>query len=329
MAREGDPGEDVLSVLRRDCPHFRNFHFRAIVAKDLINSGTMEAIASRCYVRPDGLLVEFGGRGGTLETVPHIVRRPGGVACSGRLMPSLEILTQGPLDAAVALQAGCPGLPACNKVGIVFAAHPPQLPPDHRGIGISFEESELLGRSTWSEVYFRAALTPERRSSIEVLEGCRRYIDAGAPHCLAAEHLWLLRDSDGDSGPGGWRSEPVELGTAVCFLPQSGPVVERLSNGAHVYADRADRAAYHKQVEAALSVCCLTDCDALVVGCAEGVCGSELFGHPLHEAIEVWREVLEIRSLQFKRFAFALGKTKPSDTSRLLVDIVGARRAEH
>lgn len=90
------------------------------------------------------------------------------------------------------------------------------------------------------------------------------------------------------------------------------------------YADRADRVQLRAQVEAVLRACCLLDCDGLVIGCAEGICGSELFGHPMVEVAEVWRDALGPKEAQFRRVAFALGKDNPLNqkvTSGLLKEV--------
>lgn len=47
--------------------------------------------------------------------------------------------------------------------------------------------------------------------------------------------------------------------------------------------------------------------DGLVVGCAEGICGSELFGHPMAEVVQVWRDELDRAGSNFRAVVFALG----------------------
>jgi hypothetical protein len=64
-------------------------------------------------------------------------------------------------------------------------------------------------------------------------------------------------------------------------------------------------------VESAVKLCCLLDCDGLAVGCSEGICGSEIFHHPLAEVTEVWRDVLSYTGAQFRVVSFALGKDTP------------------
>merc|ERR1712072_385108 len=76
----------------------------------------------------------------------------GGIACAGRRVPYVEVRAEGILDVAVALQEASPTMPHCNKIAVVFAGHPAQAPRGSRGI--SWEEAELLGRTTWSEVFF-------------------------------------------------------------------------------------------------------------------------------------------------------------------------------
>merc|ERR1712118_389640 len=86
--------------------------------------------------------------------------------------------------------------------------------------------------------------------------------------------------------------------------------------------------AYRTQVESALRVCCLLDCDGLVVGCAEGLCGSEIVGHPIAEVTEVWGEALGPVADHFRRVAFALGKETPLTrrcTACLLEEKLNAR----
>lgn len=285
----------------------------------LVLSGTLEAVINRSYMGPQGH-VEFGGRGGTLETVSHLVLRPRGLAASGRRVPSLEIRLEGVLDVAVALQDGSDVLPHCNKVGIIIAAH--SANPTRDAGGVSMEEKDLLGRTTWCLAYFDIDMDS---GHVAVSDRSVRYIGAGAPECLIAENIWLLRHMATDGMPGEWRSEPRNLGTAVTYLPQAAP--EKASDSHVGYADKVDRVQYRAQVAAAVQACCLLDCDGLVIGCAEGICGSELFGHPLMEVGEVWRDVLSMRSAQFRRIAFALGKETPFNrkcTAAIIQDVIGA-----
>lgn len=263
------------------------------------------------------------------------------------------------LDAAVSLQEASPTMPHCNKVAVLFAGHPPQVPRGARGI--CWEESELLGRTTWGEVFFSVG-TPgvqhqesgaEDVPPLEVTKYCdSAYVQASVAECLIAENVWLLRhgspSSDGTPGP--WRSEPREL-SAISFLPESEPPLSSASasssgpknDGHHpasallaaptvsrkcTYADKGTRVCYHSQVEAAIKACCLLDCDGLVVGCAEGICGSEIFGHPMAEVVQVWRDVLDKAGSQFRVIVFALGKDTPMNrrcTTGFLTEELGAR----
>lgn len=268
----------------------------------------------------------------------------------------MEVRGEGMLDVAVSLQEATPTMPHCNKVAVVFAAHPAQVPRGDRGICL--EESELLGRTTWGEVFFSIEAEGQQQQKsahaefphVSVSKYCdSSYIQAGAPECLIAENVWLLRHAGlagGDGPPGAWRTETREI-SAVTFLPQSSPELSSSSaplNGNHhppsallapptvsrkcAYADKASRVCYHKQVEAVVKACCLLDCDGLVVGCAEGICGSELFGHPMAEVAQVWREVLEKAGSHFRVIVFALGKDTPlnrSCTTGFLAEELGAR----
>lgn len=381
-----------MAKLQAECRHFRNFDFRMAVTANLVSSGTLEAILRRAYTSPSGEEIPFGGRAETLATLPHRVLRPGGVSCSGRRVPALEVRPGDVLDVAANLQEGTSVLPHCNKVAIIFAGHPPQVPTTHGRGAVCLEEVQLLGRTTWSEVFFTIAppdqpepqrsarqsglkgrwrypdqldsttglwsggSTPRTLSKhtqfgtadqmlprVEVSEHCDKYVQAGVPECIVAESLWLLRHYGGCDGmPGEWRAEPREFGAAVSFLPQQFPELAtaagsvtangsaapaRSSDRRCVYRDKADRVRYRAQVEAAIKVCCLLDCDGLVVGCAEGICGSEVFGHPIAEVAEVWREVLEAAASQFRVVAFALSKDTPMNTrntASLLQEILGA-----
>jgi len=335
----------LLSRLLKECRHFRNLDFRNAVTQYLVMSGTLEAVMNRVYTAPSGRKVEFGGRGGTLATLVHKASRPGGTACSGRRVPSLEVRSEHALDAVVALQDGSDVLPHCNKVGLIFSAHVPGAPCEG-GRGISLEEENLLGRTTWGEVFFTVAGGAESgvAASVTVSKLCEGYIEAGRPECLLAENVWLLRDADPDGpGPGSWREGPRELCAAVGVLPQSSPRLAQRSppsssgggggggrGGLARYADLADRATYRAQAEAAVRLCCLLDCDGIVVGCAEGLCGSEIFGHPLTDVAEVWRDVLEATSAHFRRIAFAVGKVTSRNingTISVLAEVLGARAA--
>merc|ERR1719379_1513093 len=301
--------EALLTRLRCECKHFQNADFRNAVTHNLVNSGTMEALLLRRYVAPDGEEMPFGGRDGTLPLQASRGSHLGGVVCVGRRVPIVEVRTEGMLDAVISLQeAGEPGMPHCNKVAVLFAAHPAQNSLDRRGI--CQEEAELLGRSSWGEVFFSVpdTSTPQHKtaaepSQIEISRFCdRSYIQEGSTEHLIAENVWLLRHAGSEVGgaPGSWRMEPREF-SAVCFLPHIAPQLrdaiprsspaERehtpskaltptpTSGSGCAYADKDFRVAYHHQVEAALKACSLLDCDGLVVGCAEGICGSEIFGH--------------------------------------------------
>lgn len=263
------------------------------------------------------------------------------------------------LDAVVSLQEASPTMPHCNKVAVVFAGHPAQVLNGDRGI--CWEESELLGRTTWGEVFFcvnaegvqHEGLAAADFPNLEMTKYCdSAYIQAGAAECLIAENVWLLRHGSPsrDGTPGSWRAEPREL-SAISFLPESRPPLSSaplngggfMNDGHHppaallaaptvsrkcAYADKSTRASYHGQVEAAIKACCLLDCDGLVVGCAEGICGSEIFGHPMAEVVQIWRDVLNKAGSQFRVIVFALGKDTPMNrrcTTGFLAEELGAR----
>jgi len=110
--------------------------------------------------------------------------------------------------------------------------------------------------------------------------------------------------------------------------PKAASSVSPTSSGKTKYAADESRLAYRRQVESAIKVCCLLDCDGIAVGCAEGVCGSELYGHPLAEVTEVWRDVLSQMAAQFRVVSFALGKDTPSNrrcTTGFLAEALGAK----
>lgn len=348
--RQGSFSESFLARLRAECRHFHNADFRNAVTENLVNSGTLGPILCRSYKSADGREIPFGGRGGTLATRTSKGSCMGGIACTGRRVPHIEVRGECMLDVAVSLQEASPAMPHCNKVAVVFAGHPAQAPRGARGI--CQEEAELLGRTTWGEAFFTIE-SPESATSevpnVTVSKYCdSAYIQAGTPECLIAENLWLLRHAGlSDTSPGEWRSEPREL-CAICFLPETMPPLTSargvMENEGHhpsatlqvsptvcrrcSYADKHNRVCYHRQVEAVIKACCLLDCDGIVVGCAEGICGSEIFGHPMSEVAQVWRDVLDKTSAQFRVIVFALGKDTPMNrrcTSGYLAEQLGAR----
>lgn len=310
--RRGEKGQDdremLLSRLLVECSHFRNYDFRVAVQDYLVHSGTLEAIVARCTQEGN---VPFGGGGGTVPTTVHRTDCLAGVACSGSWTPSLEVRAENILDCAVSLQDGSDTLPFCNKLGVIFAAHPQRADGWQRK-SVTVEEAELLGRTTWAEVFFSAE-SQQRLSEVQVSTHCGAYIAEGVPECIVAENVWLVRD-EGCMGPGEWR-EPRDIGVVVGFVPKHAPALS--GGGASeihcTYTDSGDRARYRAQVDAAIQACCLLDCDGIVVGCAEGLCGSEVFGHPLLEVASVWREALASRAAQFRRVAFALGAPHASN----------------
>jgi len=317
----------------------------------------LEALFFHSYTAPNGQEIAFGGRDGTMAIQTSRGSRLGGVACAGRRVPHVEVRAEGMLDVATSLQEASPAMPHCNKVAVVFAGHPAQVPRGAHGIG--WEESELLGRTTWGEVFFTVdsqGVQHQRSDQAElphvgVTKYCdSAYIQAGTPECIIAENVMLLRHaSPSESGaPGPWRAEPREL-SAICFLPEHAPQLSSTTSsggsvsGTHcpgalltvptvsrqcVYADKSSRICYRSQVEAVVKACCLLDCDGLVVGCAEGICGSELFGHPMAEVVQLWRDVLDKAASHFRVVAFALGKDTPLNrkcTTGFLAEVLGAR----
>jgi len=347
--RKGDYSESLLVRLRSECRHFYNADFRNAVTENLVNSGTLGAILQRGYESAGGGDIPFGGRDGTLATRTSKSSRPGGIACAGRRVPHIEVRSESMLDVAMDLQEATPSMPHCNKVAVVFAGHPAQVPRGARGI--CQEEAELLGRTTWGEVFFtvEAPEGPSQVPHVGVSKYCdSAYIQAGKPECLIAENVWLVRHAGlSDTAPGEWRAEPRDV-SAICFLPQSAPPLaydkESIQNDGHHpssarqvaptvsrrcgYADKENRVIYRGQVEAAIKAGCLLDCDGLVIGCAEGICGSEVFGHPMTEVVQVWRDVLESTSAQFRVIVFALGKDTPMNrrcTTGYLAEQLGAR----
>eukprot|EP00928_Gymnodinium_smaydae_P022675 TRINITY_DN1896_c0_g5_i1.p1 TRINITY_DN1896_c0_g5~~TRINITY_DN1896_c0_g5_i1.p1 ORF type:complete len:366 (+),score=70.69 TRINITY_DN1896_c0_g5_i1:143-1099(+) len=290
----------------------------------------------------------FGKDGGaplvleSLRAAPPLrlrrVLRPGGAACAGRRFPLVDLLPcASALDASLALSAER-GL--CRRPALIFAAHP--IAPG-RGEGVlSREEGELIRRTNWATGYLDAAAcrtlgVPASSSSAseggvssasgrkearpESMKQRSLQPDAGIPECLMAEQVLVLKTVAGRPC-----ERPAELEAAVAFLPQQMPLLSPDGQG---YARREDRLAYRRQVEAVLKTCCLLDVDGLCIGCAEGIAGASLFGHPLREAAEVWREVLHDPGLsqggtpiaaQLRRVVFALAEDVPfSATSTLSV----------
>mmetsp|Transcript_8515 Transcript_8515/g.21145 ORF Transcript_8515/g.21145 Transcript_8515/m.21145 type:complete len:135 (-) Transcript_8515:71-475(-) len=110
------------------------------------------------------------------------------------------------------------------------------------------------------------------------------------------------------------------LNMAYGFVPEA-PSRGGVGNGSsEVGADaKAARLRYKRQVAAAVQACALAGCDGLLIGCAEGLLGCELFGHPSADvAAEVWAEVLLGEgstpglASHFRALAFCLGgRTNP------------------
>jgi len=301
--------EDVaLRCLRVSCRDLRNFAFRAAL-EDALHSGLL---AAALRIHPPLKL--------------RAVSRPGGVACSGRRHALVEVRpVASALDATLALtEEG-----HCVRPGLIFAAHA------SRGEVISREETELIARTNWATAFLDAAacralkaeaaalaapgdvpLGHQARSRSEAGSQAAESapcLEAGSTQCLVAQELLVLRAQSGQPSD----APPRLLEAAVAFLPQLGPA---LAPGLCGYKDVKDRLAYKRQVEACLTACCLLDLDSLCIGCAEGVAGSALYGHPLRETAEVWREVLHEKAIsasgatfgaQFKRVLFAVAEDVP------------------
>jgi hypothetical protein len=181
------------------------------------------------------------------------------------------------------------------------------------------EERELIARTNWTTGFFDAhscnALLGTHGvidgNSSTVAKGVSSRAAPGAPECIIAEDILVLRGSAAEA-------TCAELAAAIAFAPERQP---RLADDR--YARREDRLGYKRQVEAVLKACCLLNLDSVCVGCADGVAGCSLFGHPLGEAAEVWREALHEPVLagvpmaaHFKRIVFAVRTGVPFSAVR-------------
>lgn len=322
---DDDFGNVFLTRFKAECVHFRNFDFRMSVSEYCVNSGTLHAVRNRCYRREDGSVVTIGGEGSNLlETTAQIVGRHGGVACHGRRTPIVEVRQESVLDAAHALESS-----QCNKVAIIFAAHQPQK--TREGQGMCLEEKDLVSRTNWIEVFMHIQ-KDNGGTHVGPSALGEKYVKAGAEECLLVQNLQVLRGAgEGRGAPGPFLARPREVGVIVGFLPKSSP---DLAGGASTlrnaeYADTADRVQYRAQVESALRLASLLDCDGLVVGCGEGIVGSEVYGHPLSEVSEVWRDALMPKMNQFRRVVFALGEETQQnrrDTTRALAEALNGKQ---
>jgi len=273
----------------------RNTDFRLAITEYALRSGTLQE--SLC-------------RGPPLRICRAL--RPRGAACAAERLSMVRVeCSWSALDAALDLQDEAHLI----KPGLIFAAHP----TDGKATLCCHEEKELLVRTNWATGFLDmatcAALKGQVAADVDAVEGeAASCLEPGSPACLFAENLMVLRKEgqtqlDGDLVP-----KHKELPAALCILP-------RLLAGN--YPVKADRLEYRRQVEAVLKVCCLLDLDGVCIGCSEGVAGSELFGHPLREAAQVWRDVLQDTELQptplaahFKRIVFVSAKDNPQSAQR-------------
>jgi hypothetical protein len=277
-------------------------------------------------MREDGSVVTIGGEGSDLlETTAQIVGRHGGVACHGRRTPIVEVRQESVLDAAHALESS-----QCNKVAIIFAAHQPQKTSE--GQGMCLEEKDLVSRTNWIEVFIHVQKEGSGGTQVGPSGLGEKYVKSGTEECLLVQNLVVLRGAGAGRGaPGPFLARPREVAVVVGFLPKTSP---ELAGGDSTlrdaqYAEKADRVQYRTQVESALRLVSLLDCDGLVVGCGEGIVGSEVYGHPLNEVSEVWRDALLPKMAQFRKVVFALGEETPQnrrDTTKALAE---ALRAKH
>lgn len=286
----------TLCRLRANSPHFQNIDFRTSCTEYAMRNGTLTY---------------------SLEIAQPLrlqhVTKPGGIACGATRRSAVEVLCGvSALDAALDLQSKA----HLMKPGLVFVAHPTDKA---HAASCCHEEKELLARTNWMTGFIDedtcTSLKGDHSSSVDVRKTGTQTpcLTAGAPACLLGEHLAVLRSAGQTQLDGDLMKAPRELAAAICFLPRS---TGRLQQGV-AWEGRTE---YRKQVEAALRVCCLMDLDGICVGCTEGIAGSELFGQPLREVAEVWRDVLQDRSLSpsgtpmaahFKRVVFCTAKSNP------------------
>eukprot|EP00929_Paragymnodinium_shiwhaense_P012426 TRINITY_DN11960_c0_g1_i2.p1 TRINITY_DN11960_c0_g1~~TRINITY_DN11960_c0_g1_i2.p1 ORF type:complete len:368 (-),score=66.01 TRINITY_DN11960_c0_g1_i2:148-1251(-) len=295
----------AISRMRTLCPDFRNFHFRtlftSLASPSLQEGEDVAVLMSAIRVAPP---LRF----------KHVVR-PGGDIYHG----------DSALNATLALSGGERQL--CTKPGLIFAAH-----PSTKADVVCLEEEELLLRTNWCTGFLDSDTSAALR--LEALSGAADRASAkampppqlapGQPECMLAQEVSVLRSgarerpTSGAAQQAGPSEERLELEAAVCFLPQSNPALD--ASGSK-YARREDRLAYHRQVEAVLRACCLLDLDGLCIGCLQGFAGSALYGHPLREAAEVWKEALldpgvspsrTPMAAQFKRIVIAVPPEAPS-----------------
>lgn len=323
---DDDFGNVFLTRFKAECLHFRNFDFRMSVSEYCVNSGTLHAVRNRRYIREDGSIVTIGGEGSDLlETTAQIVGRHGGVACHGRRTPLVEARQESVLDAAHALESS-----QCNKVAIIFAAHQPQK--TNEGQGMCLEEKDLVSRTNWIEVFLHVQKEENGGTHVGPSALGEKYVKPGAEECLVVQNLTVLRGAgEGRGAPGPFLARPREVAVVVGFLPKASP---ELAGGDStlrdaLYAEKADRVQYKTQVESALRLVSLLDCDGLVVGCAEGIVGSEVYGHPLTEVAEVWRDALLPKMAQFRRVVFALGEQTPKNRRDTTIALAEALNAKH
>jgi len=289
----------VLCRLKAHSPHFRNVDFRLAYTEYAMRNRTLEA---------------------ALRMAPPLqlqrASQPRGAVCTAERQCLVEVnYNLSALDAALDLQEAA----HLMKPGLILAGHP----TDAKTALCCYEERELLARTNWSTAFVDpstcASLSGEgnvadiREERNVAPAPC---LEAGSPTCLFAEDIAVLRKEGQNQLDGDLVRTPKELPAAVCFLP-------RPMNGA--YTSRADRLEYRQQVAAVLKVCCLLHLDGVCVGCTEGIAGSELFGHPLHEVAEVWRDVLQDRGAlgtdapmasHFKRVVFVSSKDNPHSSVR-------------
>lgn len=292
--------------MRAGCRDFRNTQFR----------GAVSAAAAGA----DGVIAR------SLRLAPplrlrHVVR-PGGAACAGHRHAAAELVI-GPSAIDAALDLVERGI--CLRPALVIAAHPSD------GSCISAEERELLERTNWATGF----IDSDTANALRGGDGCGEpslplrgargppRLTAGSPECILAEQVLVLQQQGGPS-------TLAELAVAG-FLPQHHPTLTHCGLGG--YARRDDRLRYRHQVEAVLKTLCLLNVDAVCVGCAEGVAGAALFGHPLQDAAEAWREAIFERPVscagpamsgQFKRVVFALAEGVPFSavsTASVLADV--------
>lgn len=130
-----------------------------------------------------------------------------------------------------------------------------------------------------------------------MLADAEAYPSAGEEAGLLVENVWVLRERasreyGAEAGPFLPPSGAWPLAVAYGLVPELGAVIREDSSGTPA-ALGAARLRYKRQVVAALQACALAGCDGLLIGCAEGVLGSDVAAHPAASvAADVWAEVL-------------------------------------